>query len=547
MLLGALVIVSFHTHFSLRAQQTSTTHSDFVDALWVATARGIVKLATADGTGLLTIAEAQDVRAVAVDAQRGILWAFGANVLQAYGFDGEFLLGVPVSPSNNKDDDDDDDDDGGTPLALRVNARNGTVWLGIHKTLRHFDTHGALLTTIPLVANVRAMALDETEARLWVGTKKTVTAYDDAGAVVATLDLGRHPDVKDLDIDAGSGALWVALKKTLRRYEANGTLQFETAFDNPEHMASDGQGNVWLATRKDLFRIDASGQVLLRTPFRDTIVALAADPRHLSAWAASKKALRHISADGQSLHELQGEGRIRDLVLYADIIAPELAFIAPSQGSLVNTNTPAIVITYRDVGIGVDTATLRFQANAQALEMSCVLGETRATCTPISALPEGAIPLTATIADIAGNISEPAAVRFTVDTIPPEIILGTPHDGTVTNQARQTLVGRLSEAANLSINGQAVSVEPDNTFSHGPLTLTEGLTTFVLMATDTAGNMGQRTVRVTLDTVPPSAVNPSQVVVSVINGGQVSVPGAEGGRGSGHDCEDREHPLGRDG
>lgn len=373
-----------------------------------------------------------------------------------------------------------------------------------------------------------------------MATKKSVTAYDDRGRAVLGLNLGKTPEVKDISVDAGSGDLWVALKKTLRRYHASGVMLFELGIDKLERLASDGQGDVWAATNKDLLRLDEAGRVLFKLqPFggKETIVALVADPADLSVWVANQKALSHLSAEGRLLHrldfhdskdELRFEGNIRDLALYADLIPPVIAFMAPENGSLLNTNSPNLAVNYTDIGIGVDTASLHLQADGRDLAVECTVGDTLATCTPATPFSEGRITLTATIADLAGNASEPAQVRFTVDTIAPAITLETPRDGTLTNQPQQTFVGQLSEAASLTLNGQPVSVGQDRTFSHGPLTLVEGANIFGFIATDAAGNVGQLTVQVTLDTVPPAAVSPDQIAVGQVTNGQVSISGTAG-------------------
>ena len=112
-----LWMCTFFAGLAVRAQQTSAPRADYVHALWVVGADEIVKIASADGTVVLTIPGVQDVRAVAVDARRGVLWAYGANTLQAYSFSGTFGLSVSLSQL--------DEDDAHTALA--VNADNGTV------------------------------------------------------------------------------------------------------------------------------------------------------------------------------------------------------------------------------------------------------------------------------------------------------------------------------------------------------------------------------------------------------------------------------------
>src|SRR5262249_37783405 len=157
-----------------------------------------------------------------------------------------------------------------------------------------------------------------------------------------------------------SGALWIALQKTVRLYDANGVLQWETAIATLQHLAGDGQGGVWIATDKNLLRMDQSGRLLFTVqPLAgsDTIVALVADPADRSVWVAGNKALLQVSAQGLLLQHLEFngsdpilhlDGTIQAVALYADVIPPDLAFTAPQDGSLLNTNTPAIKVQYSD-------------------------------------------------------------------------------------------------------------------------------------------------------------------------------------------------------
>ncbi|MBI2877240.1 MAG: hypothetical protein HYY20_10190 [Candidatus Tectomicrobia bacterium] len=523
-----LFVLLLSLSYPAHAQPPSLFRPDYVDALWVAEAEGILKIAAADATILLEITDLQNVRAVALDERRGVLWAYGQGSLRAYGFNGELLFNLPLPPP---DDDRDKEEDDSGHAALAANSNSGAVWLGLGKLLYHFDAQGRWLTTLTLSAQVRSLSLDPASSRLWVATRKGVSAHDETGAAVKVLDLGPHPEVQDLLLDAGAGRLWVALKETLRRYDAEGTPVLETPFDQPRHLAGDGQGGVWIATHKAFFHLDPSGQLLLALePLegRGKLVALTIDPADLSLWVAGQKRLEHLSPEGQLRHTLELQGPVRALALYADTLPPLLALTAPPEGALLNTNTPAIEIEYSDIGSGVDLLTLLLHANGTELAATCTYGETHASCIPTAALPEGPIALGATLQDYAGNSAQPAEVHFTLDTIPPAILLTAPLDGTLTNQAAQLFVGQLSEAASLILNGEPVSLGTDYAFSHGPLLLQEGSNFFELVATDAAGNRSQLLVRVTLDTTPPAAIDRDQLAIGDITGGQVSLQGKAG-------------------
>src|SRR5215831_12954500 len=273
----------------LRAQDPLPPNPDFVDTVWVAHSDGIRKVSATDGTVLLTIADAQNVRAIAVDAQYGVLWAYRSNTVWAYSFNGKVLVSIPLGQQG-------DNGDGQDPI-LGVNPNNSTVWLGLKKYLYHFSTQGKWLSVHTLPGDVRALSWDATTSCLWVGTKESVSAIDDTGAMCSTRDVGSHPDVQDLAVDAPSGDLWVGMKKALQRYDADGALMVDIDLDKLAYLASDHRGGVWIATDRDLFRIDRFGQMLVATaPFddHDKIVALATDPTDASVWVAGKSELSHL-------------------------------------------------------------------------------------------------------------------------------------------------------------------------------------------------------------------------------------------------------------
>jgi RHS repeat-associated protein len=507
----------------LRAQYPLLPNPDFADALWIAQSDAINKIAAVDASALLQIADVKNVRAVAVDEQHGVLWAYIQNALWAYRFNGEPSLSIPLPPHS--------DTSTSKEVAISTNPTNGTVWLGVKKSLYHFGPQGEWLSVHTLPEHVRALSWDPTTSCLWVGTQKTVNALNDTGNFCKGIDPGPHPDIQDLAIDPDSGDLWVAMREVLQRYDASGTLRFEVAIDNLAYLASDHHGGAWITTDKRLMRMDSTGLMLLDIePFDgpDKIVSLVNDPSDSSVWVASKNKLGHIRSDGHLLQQLDLKGEIRDLALYTDRIPPGIAFTAPRDGVTLNTNTPTIEIQYQDSGSGIDLETLLLQVNAGDLPVICQYGDTGASCTPSSGLPEGAATLTAAIQDYAGNTSQEAATRLTVDTTPPVITLSSPVDGTSTNQSLQAFVGSLNELATLTLNGVEVQVGTNRAFNHGPVSLQEGLNTFELIAKDAVGNSRHLDIRVTLDTVPPAAVDQVLVEVGETVEGQVRIRGQVG-------------------
>lgn len=128
----------------------------------------------------------------------------------------------------------------------------------------------------------------------------------------------------------------------------------------------------------------------------------------------------------------------------------------------------------------------------------------------------------------ASTTSSPSAtLAVTLDSIAPVIGLTSPSAGAVVN-AYPIFSGTLSEASTLTIDGQAVTVAADLSFSHGPVALAEGGSTVSLIAVDAAGNSGTLPVALTLDTTPPPDPDMSRVNIGAPSGGNVTVTGGVG-------------------
>lgn len=388
----------------------------FGDALWLAGSDGLTKLAAEDGEPLLVAAEDLAVRTVSVDGLGLQVWAFGEATLRAVGFDGQPRLSVPVDlplPQGGGS---------GTGTA-HLAAHDGVVWLGGGDALLRFDDQGVLQQTLELPENVRSLAVDPTRGVVRVATTTQVLSFDPTGSPVGLLDFGPGASLQDLSIDRESGDIWVVRGRALERLSSDGESELVLDLPNLRFVATDGTGRVWGATPREVFRIGSDGTTLLqldRAPNQGSLVGLATDPHTSAVWLATPQTLIQIGTDGMTRAEVErtgsdSTGSTTDLTLYADLIPPELAFVSPEDGAVLTTAQPTLELTFEDVGQGVDGSTLEISRDGQPVPVTCDVFDGGATCVPDDPLPEGEITLSATVADLAGNVSAPATVTFVVD------------------------------------------------------------------------------------------------------------------------------------
>ena len=217
-----------------------------------------------------------------------------------------------------------------------------------------------------------------------------------------------------------------------------GQLILETKTKKLTQVVTDHRGGAWLASDKTLIHISPFGEPFFELkPFGKKgkeLIALAADLLDGSVWVASKEHVAHVSSSGKISQSLESrgfkrkKGRIQDLALYLDILAPQVAITFPPPGVLTHNPRSVLMLTLTDIGEGVNPSTLEFQVNGKEWSFDCVVDDERegAICVPIMVLPEGLIELSATVQDLNGNLSDPAHVSFTVDSIPPEVLFITP-------------------------------------------------------------------------------------------------------------------------
>lgn len=197
-----------------------------------------------------------------------------------------------------------------------------------------------------------------------------------------------------------------------------------------------------------------------------------------------------------------------------ETVKPTAAVTAPTNGSTITTNKPAIAAQFRDSGSGVLKSSIVLKVDnvavaAEDYTLTDVTGGVDLSYTPKTALTDGNHTIAVSCSDNDGNASTVASITYKQDTTPPELTVNQP--ATPTNNASCTISGKTSDATSspvtvkVTLNGTdqgAITVDASGNFSKA-LTLREGDNNIVVRATDAAGKYSELTRTVVLDTVAP--------------------------------------------
>lgn len=496
--------------------------------LWISESNGLLNIATDSGQIRIKIPISLGIAALAINDVDGSIWAYGKKTLHHYTRNGEFVVKVDTPIDTH----------GSDPQDMIADGWGGNLWMGIQGSLYRFDLQGNYQQEILATENIVGLALDREQSILWVAQAHRIDRYDQDGTALAPILASAAESFTDVAFDRRLGRFWVGLVGGLRQYDVTGQAVAEIPGLQGGSIAPDGAGGIWIASNRTLRHLGPSGdQDFFAEPFsadpNKEIVDLAADPGDASVWIASKRGIRHIAVDGATVNTIypqQVDGIIRKLYranLYADLDPPQIAIVQPTDGALLGNSRPDIMIEYADLGVGIDQASIAVKVNGLNLAVACTTTNSGATCLPQEDFPEGLVSLSATIADTAGNRSEPTQIEITIDTMAPTINIVEPAPDSLTNQAALIIRGALSEPAQLTINGASVEVSASQTFS-AEVQLVEGVNIFTLHATDSIGNSASNSLTVTLDTLLPGAPVSEKISISDPLDGRVTVTGTSG-------------------
>ena len=193
------------------------------------------------------------------------------------------------------------------------------------------------------------------------------------------------------------------------------------------------------------------------------------------------------------------------LHLTLDTIPPTLVVYHPRDGS--GTSDPALAIDGRADGASV--VELRVVHPSGEVVTSSVVPAADWSFLTTVQLSEGRNVVTVRAVDLAGNEAV-AVLDVTLDSIPPEVVILSPDDGTVTREPSVHVIARVGlDAVQVLVDGKRASGRPD---IDAVVVLSEGVNVITVRAQDDLGNERAERITITLDTVAPHIVIDSPAV-----------------------------------
>ncbi|HEX9832470.1 MAG TPA: hypothetical protein VGA66_05175, partial [Mycobacterium sp.] len=491
-------------------------------ALWVAGSKGLYNVSAASASVETAALLGEGIQDVTVSLVEPAAWAYGDKTLfrvdPADGSVAAFALPRAAA--------------GGDPTGFAADGANDTVWIALGDVLYRLDAASGAITAAGFGSGIPSLALDHRTGTLWVALEYEVLQLANDGSILSvtaapteTTGNGRgrgttSPAIlQAISFDPQQGSVLLLSRAAL--YRLDPAAGFSTIAALPEALraegaalSADGAGGAWVWSQQDAAHVGADGTLLVSLePFagdpRPVIEDLDADPITGGAWVANDRRFRELDVGGTVLGEgaippqAGGVSKIARLSLFTDVDAPTISITVPEDGAVLRTASPALSVEYTDEGTGVDPDSLVWASDGDGIGTSCSDTGVGADCQLVAPLPDGPQVLSALVLDDFGNAATDA-ITVTVDTMPPEITVTEPSDGSITNQRSIGIAGSLSERADLTLDGDPVVVGLDLGFST-IADLIEGANTLALVATDRAGNVGSAAVTVTLDTVAPAA------------------------------------------
>lgn len=193
-----------------------------------------------------------------------------------------------------------------------------------------------------------------------------------------------------------------------------------------------------------------------------------------------------------------------------ETVAPVITVTSPTADQTLTNNQPVITftVTDNDSGVNADTITVVIDGTEYTADITKTAITNGYSCefTVPVAFTDGDHTVQVKASDNDENEGASEVISITVDCTPPELSVSSPANGLVTNKETVTVIGTTNDVTSspvtLTINGEAVTVSSDGSFTHA-VTLTKGINTITVVATDSVGKVSTVTRTVTYNTAAP--------------------------------------------
>lgn len=214
--------------------------------------------------------------------------------------------------------------------------------------------------------------------------------------------------------------------------------------------------------------------------------------------------------------------------------APTATIVEPTASSVLGDSNVTAKLKVKDAGgSGLNMTSVVFKVDGTATEVTGWTADTedegaQIATVVLNSLADGSHTFTLKVTDNDGNDSSEATTTFIISTAAPSLTVTTPAEGLITNANKVTVTGTAATGssyttlAGVTINGAAVTVNADGSFSH-EVTLTEGANVITVTATDSVGKATTVARNVTLDTGAPVITDVVAEAVTVDAGGKIKV------------------------
>ncbi len=422
------------------------------------------------------------------------------------------------------------------PRLLALSPNDASLWAGFQNRILHLDANGVVLLTLPIAADDLAVAQD---GSVWLLSGQSLQHLDSTGRAMDLLPAVQK--ARHIALDDAGGIVWLAGEKSLMAVTTAAPLRIALSLTAPETVsaiAADVQtGDLWILGQQSLFSYRRDGSPALARDLRDFGIAnpqaLAFDFSSQAVWVGHQQGLSRITTGGFLVATFPADGKAVAVAIGRAPVAitPLVTILAPADGALINNPAPVLRVRYDALcgsspcgfpnsffGSFSVTATLDGVEIGSSFVFDPATGT--ASFTPPSGLAEGLHTFSVQAHDAFGHDSAVVSSSFTIDTIAPVFQNVAPPSGSVfTTTASVTITGTLDDPTATVHLGTQSSQGATFAFT---VTLVEGSNAYTLEAQDRAGNAS--TLPLTYTFSPPVNAPPTVTITRPLTQSSFSAP-----------------------